>query len=187
MEKYRLSSEEWLVTQLLFLASSDERQSEPLLKYYTADGLDQKPLREMLLSLQEKGILTKEYKIPAPGKKFDPEAVIFNKNFLKDKLKFSLDLAQDLIDHYPPYSGQFQLNNITKYYRDYEEFGKAYGKIIRWNAQKHDEIIELLEWGKENDRINYGICEFIGSKKWDQLERERRDGFEGEMCIIEAL
>jgi hypothetical protein len=29
--------------------------------------------------------------------------------------------------------------------------------------------MELLEWGKENNQITYGICEFIISQKWTEL------------------
>lgn len=187
MEKYRLTVEEWFVIQLLFLASADERQSEPLIKYYSTEGLNQTPLRVMLTNLQEKGILTKEYKIPAPGKKFDPEGVIFNKNFLKDKLKYSLELWEDLYNAYPNEINNLKMRNYAKFYDSEEKAAAAYGKAIGWNPKKHEEVMEILEWAKENNRLAYGICEFIISKKWRELEEERRDGYNGEMCIMEAI
>ena len=33
----------------------------------------------------------------------------------------------------------------------------AYGKAIKFDVEKHKEIIELVEWAKEVNILNYGI------------------------------
>ena len=38
--------------------------------------------------------------------------------------------------------------------------------------------MELLEWGKENNKITSGICDFIESRKWLDLEQMRDHGVE---------
>ena len=81
MEKYHLTAEESLVIELLFLASIEEGHSEYLVKYFTIQ-IDRTELRDILISLQDKGIIVKSYKIPSKGQKFDIVAVEFNKNFL---------------------------------------------------------------------------------------------------------
>jgi hypothetical protein len=43
--------------------------------------------------------------------------------------------------------------------------------------------MELLEWGKQHGKINYGICEFIISAKWLEL-KELRDN--PQECEIES-
>lgn len=86
MEKYRLTAEEVLLIDLLFLASIEEGHKEYLVKYFTMP-VTRTNLRDLLLSLQAKGIITKQYKVPDKGQKFDPECVIFNQNFLNNYRK----------------------------------------------------------------------------------------------------
>ena len=100
MEKYSLSAEEVFIINLLFLASIEEGHAEYLVKYFNLN-IDKSDLRESLLNLQQKGIITKSYKVPAKGKPFDPEAVEFNKNFLHNYRKFSGELGRELFNEYP--------------------------------------------------------------------------------------
>jgi hypothetical protein len=48
--------------------------------------------------------------------------------------------------------------------------------MIKFNQQKHEEILELLEYGKENDLIHSGIGDFILSQGWLALETYRDEG-----------
>lgn len=86
MEKYRLTAEEVLLIDLLFLASIEEGHKEYLVKYFTMP-VTRTDLRDLLLSLQAKGIITKSYKVPDKGQKFDPECVVFNQNFLNNYME----------------------------------------------------------------------------------------------------
>ena len=82
MEKYNLTAEEIMLVELLFLASIEEGHSEYLSTYLSLR-VDKTDLRELLVSLQNKGVIVKSWKIPPKGSRFDPESVEFNKNFIK--------------------------------------------------------------------------------------------------------
>lgn len=57
-----------------------------------------------------------------------------------------------------------------------DELYFSYGLAISHDYKKHQHVMELLEWGKKHDKINYGICEFIISRKWDELEKLKESG-----------
>lgn len=175
MEKYLLTSEELLLIDLLFLASIEEGHSEYLVKYYSLP-IKSTSLRELLLNLQDKGIISKQYKIPKEGEEFDPESVIFNKNFLNNYKKFSGDLGKEFYDTYP-HNGiingvEVPLNNWSKKFKSMDELFFAYGKAIGWKDEKHKKVLELIAWAKERscNLLNMNIADFIVSKIWENIE-----------------
>lgn len=78
-------------------------------------------------------------------------------------------MGQELFEAYPPFLSSngklLPLRNIAKKFNTLDEFFFAYSSAIKHNPEKHKEVMELLEWGKENGKICYGICEFIISQK----------------------
>lgn len=178
--QYSLTPEELFVVDLLFLASIEENKPEFLVKYYNSS-ITKTDLRTVLTSLQNKGIILKQYKIPDKGATFDPEAVLFNKNFLTNYRKYSGELAYEFYQHYPSVgiiNGlEYDLKNWAKKFTTEEDFYYAYGKAIGWKLEKHKEIIDLLEWGKLNNSnlLNRNIAEFVISKGWERL-KEVKDG-----------
>lgn len=183
-----LTPEEWFITQLLFLGTIDERDKQlNAASLYQIGGIATRSLREHLVSLQNKGILTKEYKIPAPGNLFDPEAVIFNKNFLHAHLKYSMELGQELLDHYPEYINNLCMTNTTKSFpaEGNEGLFRAYGKRIGWNPIKHAHVLDILDRALEANLVYYGICEFVLGEKWGRLEKELDKGQKGNWDIMD--
>lgn len=180
MEKYRLTAEEALFIDLLFLASIEEGHSEYLYKYFTIN-IERSELKDLLSSLQEKGIINKSYKIPAKGQKFDPEAVEFNKNFLHNYRKFSGELGLEFFNEYPSIAiingVEAPLKNFAKKFNSEEEFFFQYGKSIGWKIENHSKILELIRWGKENrcNLLNMNIADFMVSKIWRSIE-ELKEG-----------
>jgi hypothetical protein len=152
---------------LTFLARDEEGHPEYFAKWFNNGG--SKQLREIFESLKTKGIIHKDYNPSI----YDPNAIELNKNFLKSWIKTSGELGQELFDEYPPILASngrlLPLKNIAKKFNTLDEFYFAYSSAIKHNPEKHREIMELLKWGKENGKINYGICEFIISAKWDEL------------------
>lgn len=182
MEKYGLTAEELLVIDLLFRASIEEGHSELLVKYFTMS-INRSELRDLLESLQDKGIIVKSYKIPAKGQKFDPEAVEFNKNFLHNYRKFSGELGLEFFNEFPSIAliggVEAPLKNYAKKFNSEEDFFYHYGKSIGWKQDKHEEIIELIRCGKENDcrLLNMNIADFVISKMWNSIsELKNGDG-----------
>ena len=76
LERYNLTPEEWLVTRLLILASVDEGHKQYFIRYLNIPRKN--TLRDVLVSLQDKSIILKSYKIPNPGERFNPEDVDLN-------------------------------------------------------------------------------------------------------------
>ena len=100
MEKYKLTAEEIMLIELLFLASIEEEHPEYLHRYLNLP-IEKTNLRDILVSLQDKGVIVKSYKIPKAGSSFDPESVEFNKLFLNNYRKFSGELGSEFFDVYP--------------------------------------------------------------------------------------
>lgn len=180
MEKYSLTAEEVLLIDLLFLASAEERHADCLLKYFSIP-IERSELRKLLISLQSKGIISKQYNIPEKGKSFDPECVIFNKNFLNSYKKFSGELGYELLTTYPSngiINGEpVPLNNWAKKFNNIEDFCYAYGKSIGWKSEQHKKVLELIEWAKSTscNLLNMNIADFMMSQIWKNIE-ELKDG-----------
>lgn len=182
MERYGLTAEELLVIDLLFRASIEEGHSELLVKYFTMS-VPRSELRDLLRTLQEKGIIVKSYRIPAKGQKFDPEAIEFNKNFLHSYRKFSGELGAEFFKEYPSIAiiggAEAPLKNYAKKFNSEEEFYYQYGKSIGWKQDKHEEVLELVRWAKENGckLLNMNIADFTISKMWNSIaELKNGDG-----------
>lgn len=184
MEKYKLTAEEIMLVELLFLASIEEEHPEYLHKYLNLP-IEKTNLRDILVSLQNKGVIVKSYKIPKAGSSFDPESVEFNKLFLNNYRKFSGELGSEFFDEYPSIAiingSEAPLKNFGKKFNSEEEFFFRYGKNIGWNINTHHEVLNIIKWAKENNcrLLNMNIADFVISKMWTSI-KELRDG-EGTM------
>lgn len=179
MDRFNLTAEENLLIELLFL-TFEGKCKDPLVTYYNLP-ITKTGLREVLLSLQEKGVILKSCKIPNKGEALDIDSLQFNENFLKFYRKTSGELGEELFRAYPNEAliqGQaVPLRNYAKKYKNEEEFFFAYGKAIGWNVNKHKDVLELIQWSKDNDHfgLNMNIADFVGSKMWESI-RDHKDG-----------
>lgn len=171
MIEYQLTADELFTIKLVFYAQ--EGHPEYLSKFFSQGQLTYK-LRDIISSLQDKQVILKSYKIPEQGSIFKPEEVEFNKIFIKKLYQHSMDLGMELFELYPPYTtidGRvFSLRNITKLYNSLDELCWRYGKVIKWDLNKHQEVLDLLQYGVENDLIRSGICDFIESRQWQTIQ-----------------
>ena len=131
-------------------------------------------LRDGLLSLQEKGIILKSYKVPKEGEALDPYAIPFNKSFIRTLYKCSFELGRELFTEYPQF-GSVQgnvvgLRSISKKFNSLEEAYFKYGRSIGWSPERHNHIIELVKWAREHNIINYTLASFIVDHRWLELE-----------------
>ena len=176
MIKYQLTPEEYLLFKLIFLAQNGH---EEYLNMFYSQGQYEHKVLDLLDSLQKKGIINKSYKIPKEGTIFNSQDVELNKKVLDQYMQHSQDLGLDLFNAYPTFTiingKTFSLRNIAKGFKSFDDFCWEYGKSIKFNPQKHSEIIELLKYGKENNLIQSGICDFVISRQWLTLE-ELKDG-----------
>lgn len=178
---YNITIEELLVIYLTFLARDEEGHPEYFSKWFSNGGNNR--LRSIFESLKEKGIILKDYNPDI----YDPNDIRFNKNFLKSWLKNSGEMGQELFEAYPPFletpQKLYPLKNIAKKYDTLDQFFFAYSSAIKHNPETHKKIMELLEWGKANNHINYGITEFVISQKWKELEYLKDNGIESDIAI----
>lgn len=182
LESYKLTAEEWFFIQLVFLAQEEEGHPD-LLFNYMINGVDKTSIRDLLLSLQDKGVINKTYKVPAKGTTFKADNVEFNKVFLNKYLKNSGQLGMELYDAYPKTiiinKVCYQLTNITKKFNSFEDFAFMYGRAIKFNPEEHEKVLKTLNEAKELNLINYNICEFVISRKWNEIRELIDQGIDG--------
>lgn len=134
-------------------------------------------LRDILVSLQEKGVILKTYKIPNAGEKFDPFAIAINKNFIKALYKSSFEMGKELFDAYPQFgniNGNIvPLRGISKKFDSLEQAYFKYGKAIGFNPDRHKSIIELVDWARDNNILNCSLASFIVNEGWHDLDALR--------------
>lgn len=171
MIHYQLNVEELMFVKLIFVAQEDHPE---LLMTYTQQVPNITSLRDILQSLKDKGIILKSFKVPDKGEYLNIKDIPFNKLFLHSYFKHSDDLGGELFDLYPKQMAVNNtyvfLRNISKYYTSFEDFCYAYGKAIRFDPNKHEFVINMLKKGIEYNLIKYGICEFVISRKWEEIQ-----------------
>lgn len=178
MNKYRLTPDEFFLMKVIFLAQEDH--DEYLSMYFTQNQLTN-DIRDVLLSLQKKGVINNTFKVPPKGMEFNPQDVEFNKKVVDQIYQHSQDFGIELFNAYPAYTSingrMFSLRNITKNFKSFDDFAYTYGKSIKFNEQEHKRILELLEWAKENNHVTSGICDFVISQQWRTYELLRDGDF----------
>lgn len=174
LNKYKLSPNELFIIRLLLIAQ-DENDSSYLMEFAKIPESDRGDLRSVLVSLQNKGVLLKSYKIPSKGQPLVIEDVEFNQNFLKNIYKASFTLGSELFEHYPQFTNingnMVAIRSVSKKFDTLEDAFSAYGRAIRWNPELHNEIISLIDWAKNNTSfINCTLANFIVDRKWQDIK-----------------
>ena len=175
-EKYGINATELMLLTVLLIAQEGD-DDDLVNTYFSSRVCVRGNTRELLVNLQNAGIINKSYKIPDKGNPFNPLDVSINKNFIKDFYKCSFDIGKELFEAYPQF-GYIQGNpvgirSVSKKFDSLEDFYRFYGKSIRWNPDKHKEILELVEWAKENNILVTTLCNFVIDQKWTELKAIR--------------
>lgn len=173
LEKYRLTPNELFVIRLLFLFREGYPENY-LFKFLQIDD-NKEGFRPTLVSLQNKGIILKSYKIPGKGEKFDPAAIPFNKNFETAIYRSAFEMGQELYDAYPMFANiqgaTVAIRGVSKKFNSLEDAFRYYGKQIHWNEDVHKHILELLDWAQNNTTfINFSLATFLIDRKWEEIE-----------------
>lgn len=178
MSNHNLTSENLDLVLALFMAQDEESHPEFLTSWFKIHGSES--LIQNIEELKDKNIILKQYKTPNKGDKFDPNDIEFNKNFLKSYLKHSGEMGFELFSKYPSFTNingkVVSLKNISKYFSSLDDFFFSYGKAIKFNPERHKEVLSLLDKAIELNIIHYGILEFVVSQKWITLKEEVENG-----------
>lgn len=173
LDKYGLTPNELLVLRVLLLFQ-DDQEEELLQRLLVTLKRVEVPFRDVLVELQRKEIVLKSYKVPKQGEVFDPLAIPINKNFIKNLYKCSFELGKELFEVYPQFgtiNGTIvPLRGVSKKFDSLEQAYFKYGKSIGFNPERHEHVIELVQWAKENNIINCSLASFIVNNGWHDLE-----------------
>jgi len=174
-----LTPTELFVLRLLFLAIDGDK--EYLVNYLSNTSNGKQLFRNVLESLQSKQVINATYKIPEEGKQLNPKLIPFNKNFIKKYIRESNEIGKEFFDAYPPFiniKGKLiSIKNFTKAgLFSFEDFCLFYTRALKSSSVRHERIMEILEYAKDNDLINYSIIEFIASRKHEEIEFIRNSG-----------
>ena len=173
LDKYRLIPTELFLIRVLLILQ-DEGEEELFIRYIKTLKQAGINLRNILISLQEKEILLKSCKIAKEGEEFDPYSLQINKNFIKNLYKCSFVLGKELFEEYPAFAiinnSYTSLRGVSKHFNSLEDAYIKYGKSIKWNPEIHNEIIELVKWGKEHNMINQSLGSFVVNNGWHDLK-----------------
>ena len=179
LDKYKIDSNELLfITVILLIQEGDNNPYINL--YFSLPVGCRGNIRDLLTSLQNKQVITKEYKIPPSGTKFIPEDIIFNKNFIKTFYKGSFWIGKELFEIYPistVVNGvEYKLRRVSKKFDSLEDAYRAYGKAISWKPEIHQKIMQLVEWGKQNNYQFTTLDSFIVDNDWLNIAAVRDNG-----------
>ena len=175
MEKYGVSPNELFIVKTILLAQEGYSENY-LYRFLQIPEKNRGDVREIILSLQNKGIILKTYKIPKKGEAFDPVEIPINKAFFKNVYRSAFDMGKELFDAYPMFTtingGMVSLRGIAKKFDSLEDFFRYYGKTINWNPELHKDILDLIQWEKDNNvgYINFSISTFVIEHKWEELK-----------------
>lgn len=181
MAEYNLTADELLLVYLTFISQSENGNSNYnriyFERWYNQGG--NKCLKELFNSLKEKNVIIKNYN----PDEYDPDEIEFNKNFLKKYWKYSGELGKELLEKYPKtmiINGRIvYLDNISKQFINESDFYFWYSTKIGHDVKKHKQILDILAWAKSQNLINFGILEFIASRKWEQFAEMKNNGITG--------
>ena len=175
LEKYGLTPNEFFVLELLLMVQDDYS-----IEYFNRYArLNEFVLKNSIESLQEKGVILKSYKIPKDS--INPYEIPINKNVSKTFWRASLEMGGELFEAYPMFGNingnLVSLRSVSKRFATLEDAFRYYGKVINWNPDKHEEILDLIRWEQDNcvRFINMSLSSFIIDQKWNEL-KALRDG-----------
>lgn len=175
LNKYRLTCDELMFIRVTLLYQLDE-DVNIFKDYFT---VIKSNIRDLLVSLQNKSIINKSYKIPGQGEQLNPMLIEFNKNAIKNIFKASFEMGKELFEAYPQFAtingSLVPLRTVSKHFNSLEDAYTKYGKYIRWNPELHSEIIELLKWASENEILKCSMASFIVNNGWIDL-KSMKDG-----------
>ena len=164
LEKYKLTPTELFTIKLILLAKEDGEY-----KWLQRFAQTVK-LRDILVSLQEKGIILKSWKLPKEGQQLIVEDITFNQNFQKQYFRASFEMGEELFNVYPQstiVNGQiYNLKRISRKFDSLEDAFAKYAKYIHNSPEKHQEVIELIKWGIDNGYNFTTLDSFIVDNSW---------------------
>lgn len=172
LERYKLTPTELFTVKVILLATDNGdytwvQKFAKLLK-----------LRDVLISLQEKGIILKSFKIGSEGSSLSIEDIPFNQNFKKQFFRASFAMGEELFNTYPQFivvgGISYNARRVSKKYNDLEDAFAKYGKAIKNSPDLHQQIIDDLKWAISEGNYPFTtLDDFIADQSWRALHSFR--------------
>ena len=184
LERYKLEPTELFTVKVILLAK-EEGEYEWLQRF--AETIN---LRKIIVSLQEKGIILKSWKLPKEGSQLIVEGIPFNQNFQKQFFRASFEMGEELFYTYPQscivQGTVFNLRTVSKHFDSLEQAFQRYAKNIKNNPELHQQIIDDIKWGVENQYNGFTTLDrFIIDRGHEHLHSMRLG--EGNNINLEAV
>ena len=127
LERYKLTPTELFTVKMILLAKEDG-EYEWIQRFAQIV-----KLRDILESLQNKGIVLKSWKLPKEGNQLIIEEVPFNQNFQKQYFRASFEMGEELFNTYPQFltiNGIcYNARRVSKKYDSLEDAFIKYAKV----------------------------------------------------------
>lgn len=105
---------------------------------------------------------------------------VFKKAYTND-----IYVAEDIYEAYPSfYEDKDGVKYPLKAY-DRMSFAKIYLDKISYSQEEHEEILEDIKFGKDNNLIKIKIGNFLVSEFWKDLRKLRKEGVEDNHNLID--
>lgn len=184
LEKYNLTPTELFAIKVILLAK-EEGEYEWLQRFAQII-----KLRDVLVVLQEKGIILKSWKMPKEGTQLIVEEIPFNQNFQKQFFRASFEMGEELFYTYPQscvvQGTVFNLRTVSKHFDSLEQAFQKYAKSIKNNPETHQQIIDDIKWGIETQYNGFTTLDrFIIDRGYEHLHSMRLG--EGSNVNLEAI
>lgn len=188
MEEYKLTAEMLFVLKLLFevhdaIETSDSSslyESKTRFNSFFHEKFNTINQLDTIHALEERNILVKT-EIPKSITFVDAEKLTFNKNFLKRFRRFSFEMGSELWDVYPKLGyvndKEIPLTSL-KTFNSCDELYSYYAKSIKYDEEKHRNILRLIEWAKDtgNSFVNMNIEAFVKGRVWEAISEFQDSG-----------
>lgn len=172
LNKYNLSPNEFYAMKCLLLFQING-ESKYLQSYFQLAEETRGNFRSILLSLQKKSLIIKDFKIPGKGENLDLLQIPFNKSFIKSYCRNSLEMGKELFEVYPKFGtingNVVSLRTVASKFNSLEDAFKFYAKTIHYNNETHHQILQLVKWASDNDVLNMSLSSFIVNNSWLDL------------------
>lgn len=150
-------------------------------------------LRDILVSLQEKGIILKSWKLPKEGTRLIIEDIPFNQNFQKQFFRASFEMGEELFYTYPlsavVQGTVYNLRSVSKHFGTLEDSFRYYAKSIKNNSETHQLIIDDLKWAIETQYSGFTTLDrFIIDRGWEHIHALRSgDGINVNLDAVKMI
>ena len=160
LDKYRITPNELMFIRTLLLLQ-DEENEDIFKSYIEALYKCEVKTREVILSLQSKGIILKNFHCPNEGEAFDPYSIPFNKNFIKNLYRCSFEMGKELFEAYPQFgiigTSTVPLRTVAKKFDSLEEIDVSLLMLIVLAASVVVKLTQYFVYGTELEKDVDGL------------------------------